>query len=194
MMVLTRLVLVLCAFVVTACSSVPLASLPKLAAVKPETMDMSQMELAVRVPEGVGIRDNSAKLDILLKSKASGETLSYAMELHQPNKELTSYLKRQERKGYKVYRYKMTEEQLAKAEAFRIKALDLKARSEGTKNEMTLNASAGFCRLAEGATNSIDMTFYIRTKSNKDFFKLFKEQSLPIKAEDIKTAIAACAE
>jgi len=162
------------------CSSVPLTSLPKLAAVKPETMDMSQLELAVRVPAPIGIPDDSAKLDITLKSAVTGETLFQELTLGQPNPELTTYLEKQEKRGYKIYRYKMNAAQVAQAETFRKAVEELRSRSKGAKNQMTLNASTGFCLAGAGELDSIDMTFYEGTRSKVNFTEVSSQTlSLP---------------
>lgn len=165
-----------------ACSSVPLSSLPKLRGLKAETMDMSQLEMAVRLQENMGIAKDGAVLTMDIRNHVSGERLSQEMILQAPNPELTKYLLKQQKPGYRIYRFKLTGDQLAEAQTFRTKALDLDARATGQKNNGTFEANAQLCSHVEGTVfDQAKMTFYIRTKSDKEFFMLFKEQTMALR-------------
>jgi len=154
---------VVLAAILSACSSVPLTSLPKLRGLKAETVDMSQLELAIRLQDNMGIAKDGAVLGMIIQNTESGERLSKQMILQDPNPELTPYLRRQQKPGYRVYRFKLTGEQLAAAQAFRQQALDFQARTSEDKTKGTFDASARFCSHAEGtAFEQATMTFYVR--------------------------------
>ena len=50
------------AAVLSACTHVPLSSIPKLAQIDPETTDLSQVELAVRVPQDFRLHRDGASI------------------------------------------------------------------------------------------------------------------------------------
>ncbi len=168
-------------------SNVPLTSLPKLRGLDPETMDMSELEMAVRIPQALGIRPGTATLRLEMESPSVGKTLKRQMILAAPNPELTDYLKRQAGDDHRVLRFKMTEDQLAGANAFRQDMLNLGRASGDAKNNYSFSAFAGMCAKDPDATHGLSeagMTFYIRTRSDKDFFKLFKERTMTFSRPD----------
>ena len=167
-------------FLLPACTSVPLTSLPKLRGLKPETVDMKQLEMAVRLPAGIGIVKDSAALDVSLKNGEGGE-LTKKMILQDPIPQLTDYLTRKQGRDHRIYRFKLTGEQLAEAESFRKEALEFSETFEG-QTSSHFSAAAGFCSYdPEALYKGVTMTFYIRTKSDKEFFKLFKERAVTFK-------------
>ena len=173
-----KFICVLQVFVLVGCASIPIMSLPKLMSLDLETVDMSQVELAVRVQDTVGIQEKSAQIKIDLEQDNTGEKQTHVLILETPDENLTPFLRRQQKQGYKVHRFKMTQEQAAAADLFRQKALTLKARNKN-KNTMTVSARVYFCQYRNlPSYDDISMTFYVRTKSQKDFFTLFKEQKI----------------
>jgi len=172
----------------TGCATVPLSSIPKLRGLNPETVDMSKLEMAVRLPAGVGIGEKGAYLTMKMDSPHAGETIAEVINFKTPDPELTDYLSRQAKAGQAIYRFKLTGDKLAAAESFRRKALDLRARSEGHKSEYTYLAYADYCSTNKAdSLSELDLTFYIRTRPDKSFFKLFKEQNLVFKDKSGET-------
>lgn len=162
----------------TACASVPLMSLPKLMSLDAETLDMSQLELAVRLEDNIGIKPGSANVDVSLKQDATGVEIDNSFTLETPDATLTPFLQRQEKPGYKIHRFKMTPAQAEIAQQFRQEALELKAKDK-REMELTFSASVGFCQPRnQPAFDEVNMVFYIRTDSQKEFFTLIKEQNL----------------
>ena len=170
------------AILLSACASIPLTTLPKLAGLNFETVDMSKIELAVRIQESVGIQKGTAKLKFDLENPK----FKHAMTLDEPNTMLSPYLKRQEKPNYKIYRFEISPEQYELAEAFRAKVLEAKKKTKG-KTRMSLNATVGFCQFEKGPVlETIKMTFFLKTAKDRDFYTLIKEQDISFTPEDIE--------
>ena len=177
------------ALLLTSCASVPLMSLPKLLSLNMETIDMNQVELAVRVQDNVGIKQGSAELKMNLEHTKTKDQLNHRMVLETIETALTPFLTKQNKAGYTVHRFKMTPTQARDAELFRQKALAMKSKNKG-KIDMTMAASVRFCaHQNKPAFDNISMTFYVRIKSQQDFFTLIKEQDLQFDDESKKAII-----
>ena len=164
--------------ILAGCASIPLMSLPKLLSLNIETLDMSQLELAVRLPDNVGVEQGSAKIEMNLKHAKTSENLDHQIFLETIDTAVTPFLTKQSKPGYTVHRFKMTPKQEHEAQLFRQKALSMKSKSKD-KIEMEMAASVGFCAFKNKPTfDDISMTFYVRTNAQKDFFALFKEQDI----------------
>ena len=162
------------------CASIPLTSMPKLAGLKPETMALEKVQLAVRVQEDFQLYRDGAKLSV----GASGETLevpmTLALELVPSTGELTPYLQGQARRGYRIAMFEVDPEDADDIRAFREAILALKTRSAGQgKHALTISATANGC-VAGGANpfQDLRMKLYLRTDEADEFFTLFKEQKL----------------
>lgn len=181
--ILTLLTLALSALALSACASVPLMTLPKLMSLDVKTIDLSEIEMAVRVQDNVGLKKGSAAVKVSLENSKLTETLSHSLILETPDETLTPYLTRQAKSGYKIHRFKMTPEQAIAAQAFREKALVM--RSKGKKDiDMSLAARVLFCQYKDAKPyDAVSMKFYIRTHPKKDFYTLFKEQHIKFSPE-----------
>lgn len=166
----------------SACASIPLTTLPKLAGLNFETIDMSKIELAVRLQDNIGIQEGTAKLAFSLENPK----FEHLMVLDEPNRALSPYLMRKEKPGYKIYRFEISPEQYELAEIFRKNVLDAKKNTRG-KTSMTLNATVGFCQLEKGIVpETIKMTFFLKTAKDRDFYTLVKEQDITFKPDDVQ--------
>jgi len=145
-----------------------------------ETVDMSKIELAVRVQDNVGIQKGSAKIGVTLNHEETDETLKHGLILETPYQGITPFLRRKNKPGYKIHRFKMTTEQAESAKLFRQKAISLRAKNRN-KIKMSLAAQVYFCDYKDlPPYDDISMTFYVRTNPQKDFFTLFKEQDVKL--------------
>ena len=186
---IVKSILVPSGLLLAGCASIPLMSLPKLLSLNIETIDMSQLELAVRLPDNVGVEQGSAKIEMNLKHTKTSEELHHQIFLETIDTAVTPFLTKQSKPGYTVHRFKMTPKQEHEAQLFRQKALSMKSKSED-KIEMTMTASVGFCALKnKPAFDDISMTFYVRTNTQKDFFTLFKEQDVQFDEKSKKAMI-----
>ncbi|CAN0345422.1 unnamed protein product, partial [Chrysoparadoxa australica] len=78
-----------CIVMMSACSSVPITSYPKLASMNPETMDMREIEIAVRLQDDFGIIEDSVVIDVSLVHEETGEMLQEQFILEQSPEPLT---------------------------------------------------------------------------------------------------------
>ena len=180
---LLRFTLPLCfAFALTGCASIPLMSLPKLMALDMETLDIEKVELAVRLDDSLGISKGSAQLSIKVENEKTKAILAHRLILDVRDEDLTPFLKRKAKPGYKIHRFKLTPEQAEAAQSFRTEALALRDKS-GKDLKSELSASVGFCQAKKGTEyEGASLTFYVRTNPNKDFYTLFKEQNVTMSA------------
>jgi len=166
------------------CASVPLMSLPKLAALDPETLAMDKIELAVRLDDTIGIKTDSAQLFIKIENEKTTEALQHRLILNVRETDLTPFLERKEKPGYTVHRFKLTPEQANAAETFRKKALTM--RNENEKDlRSRFAAQVGFCEFKDGPSyEGASMTLYLRTNPKKDFYTLIKELEIKPSAKE----------
>lgn len=95
-----------------------------------ETVDMSQIELAVRAQDNVGLQKGSAQIRVSLEHEVTDQTISHSLVLETPDEGMTPFLRRTNKPGYKVHRFKMTTEQAEAAKQFRLKALSLRSKDK----------------------------------------------------------------
>lgn len=158
-------------------------SLPKLTALDPETLEMDKIELAVRLNDTVGIKKDSAQLFIKIENEKTNKALDHRLVLNARETELTRFLKKKEKSGYTVHRFKLTPEQAKATEDFRKNALEMRETS-GKDLKSKLTAGVAFCQFKDGPSlDKFSMTFYVRTNPKKDFYTLFKEQNIQYSAE-----------
>lgn len=174
------------AILLVSCSTIPITTIPKLMALDPETIDIGDVEMAIRLGDDFRIKNKSAMLKISIENKASAQKYAERFILEHSTEPLTPFLLRKQKDGYAVYRFKMTEEAVERATTLRENAYKMRKNSR-KKNSVTISASAKFC-LKSGANPFTDLafTFFIRTNPNKKFYTLFKERKLPIKGGDGK--------
>jgi hypothetical protein len=122
---------------------VPLTSLPKLAAMSPETMDASLMEVAVRVPEAYGLPDGSAMLTISVWRDDGTDERHERFDLVAVEGAPSAFLERQEKSGFTIHRLHIDPADAPRMQAFRAYALGLKDMP-GQKS-LSLSATARPC-------------------------------------------------
>lgn len=159
------------------CASVPLTSLPKLMSLSIETIDPEALELAVMVPDTVGITPGTAKFSIMMTDKDTGRELNTHQVVDMPVSTLDPVLQKKRKSGQVVHRFKLSDAAVADLRAYRADAIAM--REQASDTDGSFSASVGFCR-QEGIAfpKDVPMVFYIRTKPGQSFFKLFKTQTL----------------
>lgn len=169
-----------CAAVLTACSSVPIMSLPKLAGFNPETADFANIELAVRVQDDFNVKPGSAVFGISIDNKTKGELLNEQIILETDPRPLTPLLQKKLKPGFQIIRYSVDEATAERASDIRARVLALK-EADPNNNRGSMSASAGICRMPDGnPLLSPSMTIFLRLDPEDEFFTLIKETRLPL--------------
>lgn len=167
----------LMAIAASGCASIPLTSLPKLMSLNIETIDPDALELAVMVPDTVGIKPGSARIDIKMTNKDTGRELNTEQVIDMPVSAPDPVLQRKLKPGQAVHRFRLSETAVDALTAYREDALIMRADASDTTG--SFSASIGFCRLKDKAfPATVPMVFYVRTKPGQSFFKLFKTQTM----------------
>lgn len=182
---ISLLALAASALAMSACTSVPITSMPKLASLDAETMDLREVELAVRMQDDFDIIENSAVLSVSLKHKDTGDQIAEKFILTRNEAPLTPTLSGKLKEGYVIYRYEMNAETSELAMAHREKVIARRNADPG-KHEGTFSARVAFC-LTEDGNPFIDprMTLFLRVDDDEDFFTMIKETKMPLpKGED----------
>jgi hypothetical protein len=162
-----------------ACSSVPLTSLPKLAAISPFSLDPAAMEVAVRIPEDFRLPAESVVLDFQVTREGSSEQIDEVFVLDPVPGPLTAGLDKKARKGTRIYRYRIAPADHARMTAFRETLVKLKAEPGRKKLEMKANAKP--C-LVSGANpfQKAKVSVFLRTSPDEDFFTLLDDAGVPV--------------
>lgn len=162
-----------------ACSSVPLTSLPKLAAISPFSLDPAAMEVAVRVSEDFRLPEDGVTLDFQVTREGSSELIEEVFVLDQVPGPLTAGLDKKARKGARIYRYRIAPADHARMTAFRETLVKLKAEPGRKKLDMKANAKP--CLVA-GANpfQKAKVSVFLRTAPDEDFFTLLDGAVVPL--------------
>jgi hypothetical protein len=189
-----RVFIIVSAAILVGCASVPLTSIPKLMSLSIETIDPEALELAVLVPDTVGIQPGTARFSIKMTDKDTGRTLNTSQVVDMPVSELDPGLQRKIKPGQTVRRFKLSEDAAADLRAYREEAIAM--REQASDTDGSFSASVGFCRI-DGTMfpEQVPLVFYVRTKPGQNFFKLFKTQTMnteEIAATFNKTEKANC--
>lgn len=184
--------------VLSACTHVPLSSIPKLAQIDPETTDLSQVELAVRVPQDFRLHRDGASINVaLIPEGGTPETL--ALQLEHSTAPLTPFLERQQGSKFKILRFELDPEEAKRATDYRTHVIALKEqlRAEGRGGSASFSVGSTGC-LSPGANpfQDLRMKFFMRTKPDEEFYPPIKE--IRISPEDMRkegdTGISFCDE
>jgi hypothetical protein len=174
-------VLALLSGVLVSCTSVPIMSYPKLATLDPETMELADIELAVRMQDDFGIIEDSAIISVGLVHKETGDAIQKQFILEENPEPLTETLQRKQKADYVIRRFKMAPETAAEATEYRAEVIKRREAEPGKQHEGTFSASVGFCMQPEG-NPFLDprMTLFLRTAPDKNFFTMIKETKVAL--------------
>ncbi len=174
---------------IAACTSVPITSYPKLASLDPETIDLADIELAVRMQDDFGIIKDSAVLSLSLQHKDTGEKIQERFILETNDAPLTRVLSQKNKQGYVIKRFRMSPETAAAATAYRMQVVTLRNAEPGKQHEGTFSANVGFC-MQPGGNPFLDprMTLFIKTDPDKDFFTMIRETEVDLPRDQMEQA------
>ncbi|MEM9055227.1 MAG: hypothetical protein AAGB16_07870 [Pseudomonadota bacterium] len=184
---------ILAALMLAACTSVPLTSMPRLAKIDPQIMNLKDVELAVRIQNDFGVKPDTARLQVGIEHQESGETRSELFVFSEDTRDLTKALIKKQKSGYQILRYRLDSETGEDANAFRDVIVQARKEEPGM-HKGTLSASVGLC-LKEGGNPFKDprLTLFIRMNEAEDFFTLFKETKTPLSREE-QNKVETCEE
>ncbi len=171
--------------VVTACTSIPITSYPKLASLDPETMDLRDVEIGVRLQDDFGIIQDSVILNVSLAHRETGDIIQEQIILQESPEPLTEVLESKLKSGFQVHRYRMDAATGAAVTDYRAEVLARRDAEPGDQHEGTFAANVGLC-MKPGGNPLIDprMTLYLKTAPDKTFFTMFKETKLPLPRDE----------
>lgn len=172
------------------CTSMPLASMAKLARTDFTTVDPAALRVALKLPDGVHPRPHGVRLRLTGTVDGATDTQEFVLaDLVDPG-ELIS-LRGEVSKGTAVYAFRLEPADLPRLVAWRADMLARKAR--GGRGALTLGVAADGCR-AGAMPATILLTTYLRTDPDGDFFPLARDVDLRkvLPGEDLATKIPPC--
>ncbi len=179
-------------YVISACSTIPITNLPKLAALNPQTFDFSKAKIAVRIEEGFRVEDGDITLRVDLYNGRTQEIISETFDMVVTSKPISPFLQGQLRSGFDIYGLSFDEEDSQRVLAFRDAFSNIveqdrnandKVNSSQDKNSFSLNVTTQGC-LEAGANpfKKMAVKVYLKPSDEKDYFTFVKEQKIDLAA------------
>lgn len=169
----------------TACTSVPITSMPKLASIDPATTDFSRVELAVRVPVDFRLHRDGTTINVAL-SPDSEPPLTLELNLQHSEAPLTPFLERQRGDRFNMPRFDIADKDAQRASDYRdlVIATRERLKAEGAGGSASFTIGSTGC-LAQGANpfQDLRMKFFIRTRPDQEFYPPIRE--VRIKSADL---------
>lgn len=156
------------------CTSIPLGSISKLSALRPDTAALEEYQVAVRVPEDYRLYGDGATIKVRVESSALEQDKALDLVLIPSTAELTTFLLKREKRGYRIVMFEVDAKDTAEIQKFRAEILSIFEEYPG-QNTFTTTAWAKGC-LVQGANpfQDLHMALYLRPKPDEGFFTLFK--------------------
>ena len=164
---------------IPACMSVPVTSLPRLAAMDPVSMDANQIEVAVRAPDDFDLPEDGATLVLTVWQEEGDETREELFHLQPVPGSPTKFLTQRTKAGFSIHRMRVDPKDAPRMDEFRAHMLSLK-ETPGQKS-LSVSVTTRPC-LKPGANPFKDprIAIYLRPTQEEDYFTLVKERSVPI--------------
>lgn len=168
---------ILASLYLSACASIPLTSLPRLASLNPETLDFTQVALAVRMSEQFKVYRDGAVVEAIVESPSLDAPLELKLQMQPSDEPLTPYLRRQLKEGYSITVFTVPPEDKERIEAFRQQFDALRADSSTKgQNSTTISAITMGCHIpGPFERDNLGLTLYLRPAPDETFFKFIKE-------------------
>lgn len=181
MLLITQLkhcILVALAIMLTACTSIPLTSLPRLMGLDMDTIDPAAIEVAVRLQNGLALPPEGVTLFYELNNTETGEEIGGDFPMVPLDEPLTPFLKRKATRDRTVLRFRLDEEQAARMREVRETALGWKDTCDGN---CSISFAVNTKPCVEEGTNpfrELKFSVYLKTDQERDFFTLFNNRSV----------------
>lgn len=175
---------VFAAFGLAACTSVPLASLPKLARIDFMTTDLSRMRVALALPTALAPKPQGVVMEMKYKV---GEELEQVESLHLDESKLTQDLQglpTDQPKGQALHVFKLLATDVMHLNALRQSVAD--AKKQNQKGSLSLGIAAReFCKLSDLPLGPALTTTYVLTSETETYVTMVQDFNL---RSDAKTA------
>ncbi len=170
-------------FALSACTSVPLTSIPKVTSIDLMTMDPADMDVAIRLNEGLALENDAVALTFVLLNKITGEELGDVFPLTPLDAPLTAFLEKKATKGRSILRYRLSDAQAAQIRDARAAAIawPKPEPDTGDSRSMSFSVDAKPC-LTEGTNPFQEHRFsiYLRADPSGDFFTLINNAEMKL--------------
>ena len=187
---------VLLSIALSACTSIPLKTMYKLARTNPLELDPMALRAAVRMPESIRPRPDSAKLSLSISLRS--ETPEPEVFILQPvnSASETTPLAKEEREGDKIWVYRLNPKDRDRLEKFRAYAKAFKTKNKGnTKGQMTIGVD-DTCRQGElPASGKLLVTNWIKLDAESDYLATavdYDLQGSAIKGKTLDKMLLPC--
>lgn len=155
---------------VTACTSVPITSLPRLSTLDPIVMDPAQLDVAVRLQEGLALGEEGVTLSFRMLNKTLGEEVGGEFPLQPLDEPLNPFLLRQQAKGGTVLRFRLDEDQSAMVRQARDQML-LWQENPDSEGVINIAVTAEPCLLpGVNPFRTLRFSVYLREAPDRGYF------------------------
>lgn len=165
------------------CASIPVASLPKLAALDPVSMDAGEVEVAVRAPDDYELPEGGVTLVLSVWQEEGDHKREELFHLVPVPGGPTDFLRKRAKAGFTIHRLHVDPKDAPRMDDFRAHMLSLK-ETPGQKS-LSVSVTTRPC-LKPGANPFKDprVAIYLRPTQDEDYFTLVKERAVPIEMPD----------
>ncbi|RED31950.1 hypothetical protein BJ123_11340 [Rhodopseudomonas thermotolerans] len=156
----------------TACSSVPVTSMLKLARTDLSATDPAALRIAVRLPHGLRPRRVTLRVTVAVGAEKTEQAFVLA-DLDDPGELLS--LAGEVTNDTKIYAFRMAPEDVPRLLAVRDQMGAHKAKGE--RGSLTIGVGAEACRIGTLPAKTL-VTTYLKTERTGDFFPLTRDVDL----------------
>ncbi len=153
---------------VSGCSTIPIASVLPLASINAETTSLSDLRVAVRLPEALRPRAGGVKLDVVLRIGGESERkVAFLLAESADPADLTG-LADQRRTGFGLYAFRLAPTDIGGFESLRADAFA--ARKAGRAASLGMGvATRELCRAADLPGGPLLLTTYLKTSETRSY-------------------------
>gem|GEM_PF-3605333 len=167
---LRGLVLTLCALSLSACSTIPLTSLPKLARLDVKTLDIGQTAIGVTYPSSFAFKNNEVFLTLSSEFNDGSPPLIEQFIFQLEDGGISPVLARAQSKGMSANIFLPSDAEVARMETLREKLLI--ADQNDNVDQTSVAVRFHPCFVGEAVdTSLLRPTVYLRTRDDQSFFK-----------------------
>lgn len=185
--------LLVAGLLLSACTSMSLKTIYKLATTDPMQVDPVLLRAAVRMPEWISPRPDGVKLN--LSSTQEGEAPLTETFILEPISLATESgaLQEENKAGYHLSAYRIASADIPRFRQFRDDAKARKVKSS-KKSGGTISLSADACRKGTLPDSKIQISTYLRFETNMDYFPVVVDYDLrqAVKKDNLATLIPPC--